>query len=344
MTPAGSGSTSGSPAVRRSRTAMQLPFRGEWYVFWGGENEKVNYHASTPGQRRAADLLIKGAGELSHKGAGRRNEDYFVYGKEILAAGAGTVVTAVDGVPDNQPGSMNPLLAVGNCLIIDQGSNEYAVYAHLKPDSLRVHRGDKVRVGQVLASAATAAIRASLTSTFICKTRPPSRTAQGSLPISPRSSAAAALPPCLMPNTPSSKATAFSPQLRGNAAPITPGCSETRGASPGPRRGVLDLGEGGDRRTGKEGHAGYRTAPGKTAKSTPRGSTKIAPELIVKGVDQATWAWMIDNSPITNWCAIELATDANAANCRNLAPACLSRSITFTPNTMKAPPSQATLR
>jgi murein DD-endopeptidase MepM/ murein hydrolase activator NlpD len=142
---------SDSAAVPRSRTPMQLPFRGEWYVFGGGDNERVNNHIAVRGQRRAADLVIKGAGDLSHQGTGRRNEDYFVYGKEILAAAAGTVVTAIDGVPDNEPGSMNPLCAVGNCLIIDQGSNEFAVYAHLKPGSLRVHRGDKVRTGQVLA-------------------------------------------------------------------------------------------------------------------------------------------------------------------------------------------------
>ena len=151
VTPPGSGPAADSTAVARSRTPMQLPFRGEWYVFWGGDNEKVNYHVSARGQRRAADLIVKGADGLSHKNSGRRNEDYFVYGKEILAAAPGTVVTAIDGVPDNEPGSMNPLCAVGNCLIIDQGSNEYAVYAHLKPGSLRVHRGDKVRTGQVLA-------------------------------------------------------------------------------------------------------------------------------------------------------------------------------------------------
>jgi len=147
VTPPGSGPA----AVSRSRTPMQLPFRGEWYVFWGGNNEKVNNHFSARGQRRAADLVIKGAADLSHKETGRRNEDYFVYGKQILAAAPGTVVTAIDGVPDNEPGSMNPLCAIGNCLIIDQGSNEYAVYAHLKPGSLSVHRGDKVRKDQVLA-------------------------------------------------------------------------------------------------------------------------------------------------------------------------------------------------
>ena len=151
VTPPGSSPAADSTVVPRTRTPMQLPFRGEWYVFWGGDNEKVNNHVSAPGQRRAADIVIKGADDLSHKGTGRRNEDYFVYGKQVLAAAAGTVVTAIDGVPDNEPGSMNPLCAVGNCLIIDQGSHEYAVYAHLKPDSLRVHRGDKVQQGQVLA-------------------------------------------------------------------------------------------------------------------------------------------------------------------------------------------------
>jgi murein DD-endopeptidase MepM/ murein hydrolase activator NlpD len=151
VTPPGSVAAAGSTVVARSRTPMQLPFRGEWYVFWGGDNAKINHHVSARGQRRAADIIIKGADGLSHKDTGRRNEDYYVYGKQILAAAPGTVVTSIDGVPDNKPGSMNPLCGVGNCLIIDQGSNEFAVYAHLKPDSLRVHRGDKVRQGQVLA-------------------------------------------------------------------------------------------------------------------------------------------------------------------------------------------------
>ena len=175
---------------------MQLPFRGEWYVFWGGDNEKVNYHAAARGQRRAADLIIKGADDLSHKDTGRRNEDYFVYGKEILAAASGTVVTAIDGVPDNVPGSMNPLCAVGNCLIIDQGSNEYAVYAHLQARlAARPAAATRSVRARCSASAATAAIPASPTSIFMFRIMPPFRTAPASLPISPTSSAAAATPP-----------------------------------------------------------------------------------------------------------------------------------------------------
>ena len=57
-----------------------------------------------------------------------RGVSAYVYGKQILAAAPGTVVTAIDGVPDNEPGSMNPLCAVGNCLIIDQGSKELTIH------------------------------------------------------------------------------------------------------------------------------------------------------------------------------------------------------------------------
>jgi murein DD-endopeptidase MepM/ murein hydrolase activator NlpD len=150
ITPAASAAKGDSAVVPRSHSPMHLPFRGEWFVFWGGDNEQVNHHVAVKGQRRAADLFIMDHDNNSHKGSGQQNEDYYVYGKEILAAGAGKVVTAIDGVPDNVPGSMNPLCAVGNCVIIDQGQNEFALYAHLQPGSLRVHRGDEVGQGQVL--------------------------------------------------------------------------------------------------------------------------------------------------------------------------------------------------
>jgi murein DD-endopeptidase MepM/ murein hydrolase activator NlpD len=129
---------------------MRLPFRGEWYVFWGGDNAKVNYHVGTRNQRRAADLVIYDSSGKSHRGDGKKNEDYYCYGQELLAAADGTVVTAIDGVPDNVPGSMNPYSVVGNCLIIEQGPHEYSVYCHFQPGTQRVKKGDAVKQGQVL--------------------------------------------------------------------------------------------------------------------------------------------------------------------------------------------------
>ncbi|MEO8495085.1 MAG: peptidoglycan DD-metalloendopeptidase family protein [Planctomycetota bacterium] len=139
-----------TPAPPRNRTKMSLPFQGEWFVFWGGDNEQDNYHVNVPGQRRAADLIMVDAAGTSHRGNGAANEDYFCYGQPILAPAAGTVVTAIDGVPDNSPGSMNPLCAVGNCLIIQHAAGEFAVLAHFKPHSIRVKSGDKVERGQTL--------------------------------------------------------------------------------------------------------------------------------------------------------------------------------------------------
>ena len=39
----------------------------------------------------------------------------------------------------------------GNYVIIDHGNNEYSVMVHLKKNSLRVKRGDRVKQGQVIA-------------------------------------------------------------------------------------------------------------------------------------------------------------------------------------------------
>jgi len=77
---------------------MQLPFRGEWYVFWGATT-KVNHHASTRGQRAPLISLSKAlARPLSQRYRSPQRRLLF-YGKEILAAATGTVVTAIDGVP-----------------------------------------------------------------------------------------------------------------------------------------------------------------------------------------------------------------------------------------------------
>jgi murein DD-endopeptidase MepM/ murein hydrolase activator NlpD len=46
------------------------------------------------------------------------NSDYLAYGREVLAAADGEVVTVIDGVPENEPGSMNAYFAMGNVVFI----------------------------------------------------------------------------------------------------------------------------------------------------------------------------------------------------------------------------------
>lgn len=132
-----------------TKTKLRLPFDDEVFVFWGGRTVEQNYHAIDANQRFAYDLLMMKEG-VSHAGDGRRNEDYFCFGKPVLAPGAGTVVAVVDGVHDNVPGQMNPEQVTGNRIVIDHGNGEHSLLAHFRNGSLKVKKGDQVRAGQAL--------------------------------------------------------------------------------------------------------------------------------------------------------------------------------------------------
>jgi hypothetical protein len=58
----------------RLRARLSLPFRGEWWVFWGGSTERQNYHVVAPDQRHAYDLVVWRSGG-THHGRGTRDEE-----------------------------------------------------------------------------------------------------------------------------------------------------------------------------------------------------------------------------------------------------------------------------
>jgi hypothetical protein len=132
---------------------IALPFRGKWFVAWGGANAEDNPHLVAHEQRRAADLVVHAADGKSFKNDGKKNEDYLVYGQEVLAAADGTVITVVDGVPENVPGEMNALFVYGNMVTIDHGKGLFSVYAHLQPGKIKVKSGQKVKAGAAIALA-----------------------------------------------------------------------------------------------------------------------------------------------------------------------------------------------
>lgn len=133
----------------QTKTALRLPFEGEWFVFWGGRKLEQNYHAATVDQRFAYDLMIMKDG-ASHTGDGKENEDYHCFDLPILAPGAGTVVVAIDGIEDNVPGEMNAKQIAGNHVVLDHGNGEFSFLAHFKKGSLGVKVGDKVAAGALL--------------------------------------------------------------------------------------------------------------------------------------------------------------------------------------------------
>ncbi len=127
-----------------------MPVNEEWYVFWGGVNEFINYHYAYETQRYAYDLVIMKNG-TTFKDSAICNENYYAFNKEVLAPADGKVVQIIDHLTDNAPGEMNALQPAGNLIVIEHNNNEYSMVAHLKNKSSLVQIGDTVKQGDAIA-------------------------------------------------------------------------------------------------------------------------------------------------------------------------------------------------
>lgn len=138
------------PVPERNSVALRLPFAGQWQTFWGGDTAEVNQHHDAENQRFAFDFVVTDAQGHTHRGTGESNEDYYAFGREVLAPAAGVVTDVIEGVRDNAPGSMNPYSALGNAVFIQHAEHEVSVVAHFRLGTIRVKVGDQVTAGQVL--------------------------------------------------------------------------------------------------------------------------------------------------------------------------------------------------
>ncbi len=137
-------------AIERNITSLILPFKGPWTVMWGGDTKALNYHIEVPVQKHAFDFIITDASGKSYETNSKTNEDYFAFGKEIIAPCDGEIVLVVDGIKDNLPGQVNPMFVTGNTTILKTSKNEYLVFAHFKKHSIKVNEGQHVKQGQLL--------------------------------------------------------------------------------------------------------------------------------------------------------------------------------------------------
>ena len=149
----------GGRAALTSKPATEIgsPLRGGRWVAISSVHRRalqpVN-GALRDSQRFAIDFaaLLDRRGR-THAGDPNRNTSYFNYGQPELAVGSGKIVEAVDRYPDQIPNHPVPVAndaADGNHVILKLGHGVFAGYAHLVPGSVRVHRGERVREGQVL--------------------------------------------------------------------------------------------------------------------------------------------------------------------------------------------------
>lgn len=135
--------------IERNTTKMILPFKEEWYVFWGGTEVAKNYHVAHKNQKYAYDIMMIKDGS-SLKGDYKKNESYFVFGKDIIAPCDAKVVQVIKGIHDNIPGEMNPEQLTGNTVVLETDLKEYILFAHLKQGTIVVEEGQMVKQGDLL--------------------------------------------------------------------------------------------------------------------------------------------------------------------------------------------------
>jgi murein DD-endopeptidase MepM/ murein hydrolase activator NlpD len=148
-----------------------FPLRGIWYVGYGASLH-TGHRWAIP-EEFALDIAKIGESGLSHKGDGTRFDDYYAYGADVLAAADGHVISAANDQPEDPSAMQRPdetqeayserlqkeqgerlakgLKAItGNYVMIDHGKNEYSLYAHLRPGSVRVEVGTQVKASDVI--------------------------------------------------------------------------------------------------------------------------------------------------------------------------------------------------
>ena len=148
-----------------------FPLRGVWYA-GAGASFHTDHRWAVP-EEFALDIAKIGEGGLTHKSDGTRFDDYYAYGADVLAAAAGRVTGIANDQPEDPSAMQRPnetqeayfarlqkeqaerlakgLTAIaGNYVMIDHGKNEYSLYAHLQPGSVRAHLGDQVKAGDVI--------------------------------------------------------------------------------------------------------------------------------------------------------------------------------------------------
>ncbi|MEA2042603.1 MAG: urea transporter [Bacteroidota bacterium] len=126
---------------------VNLPFFGDWSVMQAHNGEYTHKDK----WRHAWDFIILDKNNKQYKNEGDYAEDYFCYGKSVLASGNGIVSDIFDGIDDNKIGETNTEKNWGNSIVIEHSDFLYSQISHIKKGSFKVKKGDLVKKGDVLA-------------------------------------------------------------------------------------------------------------------------------------------------------------------------------------------------
>lgn len=139
-----SGNTKRFPAA--FPVSFSLPFFSEWTI-----NQAHNGSHTHQGEwRHAWDFVITDQTARQFRNRGDFKEDYFCFGKVLVAPADGTVIQIINNIPDNTIGDINTRNNWGNTVVIKHSENLYSKLCHLQCKSIELDEGDQVKQGQLL--------------------------------------------------------------------------------------------------------------------------------------------------------------------------------------------------
>ena len=131
-----------------------LPFNDTWLVSAGSISKKLSHSWDVYGQRYAYDFDLFIDGKFCSNDPSKI-EDYYAYGKDIIAPVDGLVVSVVDGCDDLPSIDGEQVVwdnrdVRGNFIIIKAKYGEYVTICHMLKNSFKVKEGDIVNQGDLI--------------------------------------------------------------------------------------------------------------------------------------------------------------------------------------------------
>ena len=158
----------------KSQVKYRFPLKGSIIVL-NMPLDYLSYHRQSYSQEFGFDMMEihpeKSGLDSASKPGSSKLTDYYIYGRDVLAAADGTVVEVADAFPESktvspgtwtleaQAGVIKRLsgkipysnILLGNYVVIQHGPEEFSFFAHLKQHSFKAKVGQKVKAGQPIA-------------------------------------------------------------------------------------------------------------------------------------------------------------------------------------------------
>ena len=130
-----------------STPLVDLPVMGRWKVTQGHDGP----HTHQGLWAHAWDLEVVDDDGRTFRDEGHAIEEYYAYRAPVCAPAAGKVVRVIAHHEDNPVGEVDTVNNWGNVIVLWHHGQLYSALCHLQKGSVRVHEGDAVVRGQVLA-------------------------------------------------------------------------------------------------------------------------------------------------------------------------------------------------